>query len=222
MEYEQKPFTFQRTKLIATADEVNCHWQSRRIGNLSNLFSNLWHFDIPCKPRHQTVTLIACVEWTFTWTNNWILHLYGHCSFLKTGIANSSFNSCVSILDPWVLILAYQNSNNTTVRRRESSVKDLFETVNLPLSHTAYRFSSKMKKEQEQLNVFRVSLVRWFIGVEVVMEGRSVFSLHLYFILTLLLAVSRMYSNVVNGYITCKIWSPYTFQDNLNRSSAQH
>ena len=81
------------------------------------------------------------------------------------------------------------------------------------------------KKEELQLNVFRGSLLRWFLGVvygvEVVTEGGSGFSLHLHFTLTLLLAVSRMYSNVVNGYITCKAWSPYTFQDNLNRYSAQ-
>ena len=92
-----------------------------------------------------------------------------------------------------------------------------------PLSHTVYRLSGK--KEQLQLNVFRGSLLRWFLGVvyhlEVVTEGGSVFSLHLHFTLTLLLAVSRMYSNIVNSYITCKIWSPYTFQDNLNRYSAQ-
>ena len=158
MEYEQKPIIFQRTKLIATADEVNCHWQSRRIRNLRNLFLNLWHFGIPCKPRHQTVTLSACLEWTSTWTNNWILQLYGHCSFHKTGIANSSswifqnspfLDSCVSILDPRVLILAYQNSNITTVRRRESSFKDRVETVKLPLSCTAYRFSDKMKKNKD-------------------------------------------------------------------------
>ena len=30
MEYEQKPIIFQRTKLIATADEVNCHWPGGR------------------------------------------------------------------------------------------------------------------------------------------------------------------------------------------------
>ena len=127
-------------------------------------------------------------------------------------------DSCFSILDPRVLIFPYQNI--TTFGRRELSFKEYqVKTVNLPLSRTVYRLSGK--KEQLQLNVFRGSLLRWFLGVvyrvEVVMEGGSVFSLHLHFTLTLLLAVSRMYSNVVNGYITSKIWSPDTFQDNLNR-----
>ena len=45
-------------------------------------------------------------------------------------------------------------------------------------------------------------------SMEVVTEGRSVFFstvIFKNFILTLLFTVSRMYRNVVNGYITCKI-----------------
>ena len=93
------------------------------------------------------------------------------------------------------------------------SFKHRVKTVNFffysqPLSHTVYRLSGK-KEQLQLLNVFRGSLLRWFLGVvyhlEVVTEGGSVFSLHLHFTLTLLLAVSRMYSNIVNSYITCKI-----------------
>ena len=109
----------------------------------------------------------ACLEWTSTFTNNWILH---GCSLFKTRIANSSswifqsspfLDSCFLILDPQVLILPYQNI--TTFRRRELSFKDRVKTVNLLLSRTVYRLSGK--KEQLQLNVFRVSLLRWFLGV---------------------------------------------------------
>ena len=128
------------------------------------------------------------MEWTSTCTNNWILHEYGYCSFFKRCIANSSswlfqrspfLDSCFSILDSSVLIFASQNSNATTFRRQESSFKDQVVTNNLPLSRTVYRLSGKMKKKQGQLNVFRGSLLRWFLGmiygVEAVTEGRSVF-----------------------------------------------
>ena len=86
----------------------------------------------------------------------------------------NNYIKCFSILDLRVLILPYQNI--TTFRRREWSFKDRVKTVNLPLNHTVYRLSGK---KELQLNVFRGSLLRWFLGVvyqvEVVAEGRSVF-----------------------------------------------
>ena len=86
------------------------------------------------------------------------------------------------------------------------------------------------EKEQEHLNILRGSPLRCFLGLvygtlQKKMHGSGhrrvvrFFSTPIFktFILTLLFAVSRLYSNVVNSYITCKIWSPYTFQDNLNK-----
>ena len=92
--------------------------------------------------------------------------------------------------------------------------------------------SGKIKKNNK--NIFSGSPLRWFLGVvygalqkEVNGSGLrrvvSFFSTPNFkkFILTLSFAVSRLNSNVVNGYITCKIRSPYTFQDNLNKYSTQ-
>ena len=177
MEYEQKPFIFQDKVSALLID----NGKAAELGIWLSFFWNLWCFYIPCKPRNQTVTLSARLKWTSTFTNNWILH---GCSLFKTRIANLSswifqsspfLDSCFSILDPWVLILPYQNI--TTFRRRELSFKDRVKTVNLPLSRTVYRLSGK--KEQLQLNVFRGSLLRWFLGVvyreEVVTEGGQFF-----------------------------------------------
>ena len=99
---------------------------------------------------------------------------------------------------------------------QESSFKYRVETFNLPFSGTVYKMSGKIKKNNNSLMFLGV--VRWFLGVvygalqkEVHGSGHrrvvSFFSKPIFknFILTLLFAVSRLYSNVVNGYITCKI-----------------